>query len=219
MKECIHTPPEGIQLAFFDLDETLTSRDTDLLWAHWRSRRSLKGLPDLFRLRRINRLYYNHTLTEDEYGAYQLSRARSMTPLKYAKMAADFALWVSRRHIYAPMKEIIHENQQKGIKNVLITAQDGVIGSAFQRLLGLDTCLASDYIIEEKRFKEMRKPLCFKEGKVYWAARYLKENSLSWDQCAFYTDSLNDLPLMESCACPVAVHPGPELEALCRMGT
>ena len=114
------------------------------------------------------------------------------------------------------MKDLLCQNREKGIRNVLITAQDEVIGSALQKVLGLEDCLASSYIINEGQYDAMRLPLCFKEGKVHWAGLYLQENSLRWEDCAFYTDSLNDLPLLEACACPVAVHPGPELDALCR---
>jgi phosphoserine phosphatase len=167
-------------------------------------------------MRKINRLYYNHTLTDREYGAYHLSRARSMTVQQYHNLAQAFALFVSEKYVYREMKDLLEENKQKGISNVLITAQDAVIAAALQKVLGLEDCLASDYCVDDNAFTAMRQPLCFKEGKVHWAGLYLKQNSLSWDQCAFYTDSLNDLPLLEACACPVAVHPGPELASLSR---
>ncbi|MDC7240563.1 MAG: HAD-IB family phosphatase [Spirochaetales bacterium] len=204
-------PPEGTVLAFFDLDETITSKDTDFLWALWRSFRSVLGLRDLLGMHRISRLYYSHSLTAEEYGAYHLRRASSMTPRRYRTMAASFARWVSKRHLYEEMKILLEENRKRGIRNVLITAQDEIIAGAFCTLLGIEDCLASSYIIEEGRFKGMVQPLCFREGKVYWADKFLKKRGLSWESCAFYSDSLNDLPLLEACSWPAAVHPGEEL--------
>jgi HAD superfamily hydrolase (TIGR01490 family) len=208
------SPPEGIRLAFFDLDETITYRDTDLLWALWRSRRSLKGLLDLLRLRKISRLYYSHTLTPDDYREYHLKRACSMKLEDYKKMAESFASHTEARFVYPAVREILTENRERGIRNVLITAQDEIIGGAFKDILGLDGCLASSYICEDDKIKGMKKPLCFQDGKVHWAQNYLDGEGISWAECAFYTDSLNDLPLLESCEYPVCVHPGDELSTM-----
>jgi HAD superfamily hydrolase (TIGR01490 family) len=207
-------PPEGIKLAFFDLDETITFKDTDLLWALWRSRRSPRGWLDLIRLSRISRLYYNHTLSPEQYAAYHLKRARSMKMKNYKKMAARFASDTMARFVYPSMIQIIEDNRKRGIMNVLITAQDEIIGSAFQDFLELDACMASSYIIEDEKVLGMKKPLCFQEGKVHWAQEYLDSRGISWKDCAFYTDSLNDRPLLEACEYPVTVHPGKELSAL-----
>lgn len=208
------SPPEGIKLAFFDLDETITFKDTDLLWALWRIRRSPLGWLDLIRLSRISRLYYSHTLSSEQYGTYHLKRARSMKLKKYKKMAARFAEDTMSRYIYPSMIEIIEDNKKRGIKNVLITAQDEIIGSAFKDLLELDASMASSYLIEGDKVLGMKQPLCFQDGKVHWAQQYLDSLGISWKDCAFYTDSLNDLPLLEACEYPVTVHPGQELSAL-----
>ncbi|MDC7234341.1 MAG: HAD-IB family phosphatase [Spirochaetales bacterium] len=207
-------PPDKIKLAFFDLDETITCKDTDFLWASWRSRRSPLGWMDLLGLLKINRLYYSHRLTAAEYGAYHFKRASSMTPERYRKMAASFAASAAKRYVYPEMRTLLDDNRKRGIRNVLITAQDEIIGSAFSSLLNMDDCLASRYVIETGRFTGMEQPLCFQEGKVHWASQYLEKMNFVWEDCAFYSDSLNDRPLLEACAYPVAVHPGAELSAL-----
>jgi len=207
--------PDNLQVAFFDLDETITSRETDQLWALWRCKRSLSGLGDLLRLNRINRLYYSHALEPEDYKNYHLSRARSMTPGEYRRSAERFASYAVKRYIYSDMKELLKNNRDRGIKNILITAQDEIIAEAFHRKLDMDGCLASRYITKGDEFCGMVLPLCFKEGKVYWAGQFLREHSLRWEDSAFFTDSMNDLPLLEVCGYPVAVHPSPELEELC----
>lgn len=210
------SPPEGIKLAFFDLDETITYKDTDLLWALWRSRRSPKGWLDLFRLNRISRLYYSHRLTPELYAAYHLTRARSLKINNYKEMASRFALHALSRFVYPSMLAIIEDNRARGIINVLITAQDEIIGSAFTDQLKLEACIASSYIIEDDKIKGMKTPLCFQEGKVHWAQKILDEKGISWKECAFYSDSLNDQPLFEACEYPVTIHPGKELSALAK---
>jgi len=208
--------PDIIRVAFFDLDETITSRETDQLWALWRCGRSPRGFLDLIRLNRINRLYYSHTLEPEDYKNYHLSRARSMSPRTYRLAAGKFAAYAGRRFIYREMKELLDENRRRGIKNILITAQDEIIAGAFHHELKTDVCLASRYIITGEKFTGMKMPLCFREGKIYWAGQYLQEQKIPWKECAFYSDSLNDLPLLEICGYPVAVHPSEEFVSLCK---
>ncbi len=211
-----HNLPENIKIAFFDLDETITSRETDNLWARWRSRFSPRGLMDLIRLQRINRLYYSHSLEPEDYKLYHLSRARTMSPERYRRLADRFASYTVKRFVYGEMLGILENNRSRGIRNVLITAQDEVLAAAFHRLLNTDGCLASRYITGKRGFEDMKTPLCFREGKIYWAGQYLREQGIPWKDTAFYTDSLNDLPLLEVCGYPVAVHPSREFAELCR---
>ncbi len=206
--------PPGIKVAFFDLDETLISRDSDTEWARWRARRSLWGWRDLLGMRRINRLYYSHRLTAREYGQYHLSRASSMSTSRYPLLASRFARTAGKALVYPEMAAVLKAGAERDIRNIMITAQDEVIGSAFASLLDIPVCIASRYTTENQRYTGMISPLVFQEGKVFWAGEYLKKENLSFEECAFFSDSLNDLPLLEKCGFPVAVHPGKELEAL-----
>ncbi|MNJ80212.1 hypothetical protein D3C77_785080 [compost metagenome] len=54
---------------------------------------------------------------------------------------------------------------------------------------------------------------CFREGKVARLARWLEETGLNLEDSSFYSDSLNDLPLLEQVTHPVAVDPDPKLRA------
>ena len=206
--------PFRIKVAFFDLDETLICRDSDTEWARWRARRSFWGWKDLWGMRKINRLYYSHKLSDREYGRYHLSRAASMNTRRYPLLASRFADTAGRALIYPEMLRILKDGREHNIRNVIITAQDEVIGSAFASVLDISVCIASRYTTRNNRYTGMEFPLVFQEGKVLRAGDYLKKENLSFEECAFFSDSLNDLPLLEKCGFPVAVHPGEELEAL-----
>jgi len=206
--------PEEIRIAFFDLDETMTAVDTDFLWARWRLKNSLRGVADLLRLINISRLYYSHRLTEEKYARYHLSRAGTMTPGEYRETARRFVREAGRKHVYPPMRDTLQMGREKGIRNVMITAQDEVIAAAFAEALGFDACIASSYRIENGRFADMDRPLVFRDGKVVRAGNYLAGEGFGFDECAFFTDSRNDLPLLEKCRFPVVVNPVGELRSL-----
>src|SRR5690554_7301010 len=57
----------------------------------------------------------------------------------------------------------------------------------------------------------LQHPLCYGMGKVSLAAEFLKSRGLSFSDCAFYTDSHADLPLLKKVAQPVVLNPNPEL--------
>ncbi len=206
--------PPAIKCAFFDLDETLIAEDSDINWARWRARRSPAGWKDLWGMRRINRLYYSGRLTSREYGRYHLSRASSMSPDRYPRLAEEFVNTKGKFLLYPQMLGILELGARSGVANVLITAQDEVLGGAFARYLGIRDCIASRYIIRQGKYTGMEEPLVYQEGKVYWAREYLKRVNGTFRECAFFSDSLNDLPLLDQCAFPVVVNPGKDLLAI-----
>jgi putative phosphoserine phosphatase/1-acylglycerol-3-phosphate O-acyltransferase len=59
-------------------------------------------------------------------------------------------------------------------------------------------------------------PLCFRQGKIFWAERLARELGGEVSQSTFYTDSITDLPLLERVRNPRAVNPDPKLRNLAR---
>jgi hypothetical protein len=85
----MHHP--GAEMAFFDLDETITDRDTDMLWALWRVRHDpLMGAVETARLILLNRAYHRGTLTGERYLRYQKFRLRGLAVGDFEKLAARF---------------------------------------------------------------------------------------------------------------------------------
>ena len=74
--------------------------------------------------------------------------------------------------------------------------------------LGLDAVLCSRLEVEAGRFTgRIVEPLCFGRGKVSWAERWAASLGVDLAASAFYTDSFNDLPMLERVGHPVAVNP------------
>ena len=83
-------PILGARMAFFDLDETITSADTDWLWARWRAQRDPAGFGEIISLFFLMRDYKKKQLTIDRYMAYHRRRVRGLTPSLYRELAEKF---------------------------------------------------------------------------------------------------------------------------------
>ena len=80
--------------------------------------------------------------------------------------------------------------------------------------LGVDTLLATECEMVDGRYTGRTTDVpCFKEGKVTRLNRWMQENGFTLDRSTFYSDSMNDLPLLEQVSYPVAVDPDPKLMA------
>jgi len=194
-------------MAFFDLDETLTDDDTDSLWAAWRSRRSLRGWAERAWLAKLYRDYRKGGMDLDEYMRYQRFRARSMLPDEFRKMSRDFFSEAGRVHIYHEAEDIVTALKERGCRTVMLTAQHDVIAGPFAEALGMDMMIANRFGEAEGRFTDPLSPYCIGEGKVVLGRRYADEAGIPLARCAFFGDSIYDAPFMELVGHPVAANP------------
>jgi HAD superfamily hydrolase (TIGR01490 family) len=198
--------PEA-DMAFFDLDETLTDEDTDSLWAAWRSRRSLRGWAERAWLAKLYRDYRRGGMNLDEYMRYQGFRARSMTPDEFRAMSRAFFGEAGRGHIYREAQELVTALKKRGCRTVMLTAQHDVIAGPFAEALGMDMMIANRFAEAGGRYTDPVSPYCIGEGKVVLGRRYAHGEGVTLDRCAFYGDSIYDAPFMELVGHPIAANP------------
>ncbi len=199
-------PPDA-DMAFFDLDETLTDEDTDTLWARWRSRRSLRGWAERAWLASLYRDYRRGGMDLDEYMRYQRFRARSFTVAEFREMSAMFFSESGEGHIYREARERIAALRRRGCKTVMLTAQHDVIAGPFAASLGMDLVIANRFSIDGARFGEPLRPYSIGAGKVVLGRQCALDAGVPLERCAFFGDSVYDAPFMEQVGLPVAVNP------------
>jgi len=99
---------------------------------------------------------------------------------------------------------------------VLLTTSSTYLSELVSADLGLDGILCNAF--EEDRDGRLTgravEPLCYGQGKVAAAARYAASQGCGLVDCAFYSDSLSDLPMLEAVGRPVVVEPDPRLRRL-----
>ncbi|MGL4370808.1 MAG: HAD family hydrolase, partial [Spirochaetota bacterium] len=99
-----------------------------------------------------------------------------------------------------------------GVPVVMITAQNTVIAGCFSRYLGMADVIGNSFISDGKSFGKAVEPYSLREGKTELAGEYAQRKGIALSQCSFYSDSLNDIPLLSAVGAPVAVNPGAFLE-------
>jgi HAD superfamily hydrolase (TIGR01490 family) len=109
---------------------------------------------------------------------------------------------------------LLKQHRDAGDKLVIITATNRFITGPIAKRLEVETLLATECEMVDGRYTGRSTDIpCFREGKVTRLNRWLEENDFSLEGSFFYSDSMNDLPLLEQVANPVAVDPDPNLRA------
>lgn len=212
-----HSSPESIvALALFDLDNTLLNGDSDHAWGQFLVD---QGIVDGEAFRTANDKFFQDyqagTLDIHEFLSFAL------TPLAQHPMPTLQSLHEQfMREIIAPMRlakadELIAKHRQQGDRLVIITATNRFVTEPIARALGINELLATEPEIINGRYSGKITGIpCFQQGKVQRLNMWLEENGENLDGSWFYSDSRNDLPLLEQVTNPVAVDPDAVLNAI-----
>ncbi len=211
------------EIALFDLDNTLLSGDSDYEWAQYLIERGVlergeyEGRNDLF-----FRQYKAGRLDIHEFLDFQLAPLASYPRAKLNEWHAEFMRSKVQPMIRAKGMELVQRHLREGHLCAILTSTNAFITAPIARAFGVDHLLATELEVRDGRFtgKPSGTP-CFRQGKVTRLAEWLGERGRTLASFAaswFYSDSHNDLPLLERVTHPVAVDPDETLrgEALAR---
>lgn len=204
-----------MRLALFDLDNTLLGGDSDHAWGDYLCER---GILDAATYKTRNDEFYQDylagTLDLTAYLNFTLEILGRTEMAQLDEWHRDFMRDCIEPIMLPKAMELIAKHREAGDKLVVITATNRFVTAPIVARLGIDTLLATECEIVDGRYSGRTTDVpCFREGKVTRLNRWLEENQLNLDDSYFYSDSLNDLPLLEQVANPVAVDPDPKLRA------
>lgn len=204
-----------MRLALFDLDNTLLGGDSDHAWGDYLCER---GILDTATYKTRNDEFYQGylagTLNLTDYLNFTLEILGRTEMAQLDEWHRDFMRDCIEPIILPKALELIARHREAGDKLVVITATNRFVTGPIVERLGIDTLLATECEVADGRYTGRTTGVpCFREGKVTRLNMWLEENGLSLDDSYFYSDSLNDLPLLEQVANPVAVDPDPKLRA------
>lgn len=204
-----------MRLALFDLDNTLLGGDSDHAWGDYLCER---GILDTATYKTRNDEFYQDylagTLDLTAYLNFTLEILGRTEMAQLDEWHRDFMRDCIEPIMLPKALELIAKHREAGDKLVVITATNRFVTAPIVARLGIDTLLATECEIVDGRYTGRTTDVpCFRDGKVTRLNRWLEENQLSLEDSYFYSDSLNDLPLLEKVANPVAVDPDPKLRA------
>jgi HAD superfamily hydrolase (TIGR01490 family) len=201
-----------MHLAVFDLDHTLLAADSDYLWGQFLCD---QGLVDREHYETRNRQFYaDYAAGELDVDAfYQFSLAPLMLkslaewePLRQRFVAEQIRPRVARQ---AP--ELLARHRDRGDLLLITTATQRFITEPIAELLGVEHLLASEPEIADGRFTGRLRRANFQAAKVSGLQTWLAERAIAPKSITAYSDSRNDIPLLELADTAVAVDPDPTL--------
>lgn len=205
-------------LAIFDLDNTLLSGDSDHGWGEFLVR---KKLVDETHYRAANEKFYEQykqgKLDIHEYSRFSFTPLAEHSMEELAALHDEFMQAVIQPMIGEKAKALVNYHQEKGHLTLVITATNSFITRPIVKKFGIKHILATEpKIINGSYVNEIDGIPCFHEGKVIRLQQWLKEKQLDLAGSYFYSDSHNDLPLMEIVENAIAVDPDDKLAAIAK---
>jgi len=213
------TPTQRPRLALFDLDHTLLPLDSDYEWGEFTIR---LGWCDRAEFGRRNQAFY------DDYVAGRLDvhdyvRFATEALCQRGQAAAEAAHAQFMREVIAPAirqeaLQLLARHRDAGDEVVIITATNEFVTRPIAHALGVEHLLAVELARDAGGWYTgaIHGVPSMREGKVQRMTEWLAARGLSWDGVAttFYSDSFNDVPLLERVDHPVATNPDARLRAL-----
>ncbi len=200
-------------LAIFDLDNTLLAGDSDHLWGQFLCREGLVDGADFEqRNEQFYRDYQAGELDIQAYLRFALAPLKGHPPEVLEEWHARFMATVIEPIILPRGRDLIERHRQQGDDLLIITATNEFITRPIATALGVEELLACEAEVVDGRYTgEPRGVPSYKEGKVTRLRAWLADRGLELAGAWFYSDSHNDLPLLQLVDHPVAVDPDDSL--------
>lgn len=207
----------GDTLALFDLDHTLLTGDSDTLWCDFLVGRGLLGPDFAERNAALAAGYRAGTVGVEAFCRFYAGTLAGRAPDDWTPLLQDFLAEVLHPRIPAAAQALVQQHRAQGHRLLLTSATNRVLAQPSAGVLGFAELLATELAVDEAgRFTgELRGTPNMREGKVARLQAWLVGQGLPvqdvLSRAWFYSDSINDLPLLLAVGHPVAVDPDPRL--------
>lgn len=204
-----------MRLALFDLDNTLLGGDSDHAWGDYLCERGI--LDPIAYKNRNDEFYKDYLAGKLDLKAYLEFTLEILARTEMAQLDEwhrDFMRDCIEPIVLPQALALLQKHRDAGDKLVIITATNRFVTGPIAARLGVQTLLATECEMADGRYTGRSTDVpCFREGKVTRLNRWLEENGFTLEDSYFYSDSMNDLPLLEQVTHAVAVNPDPNLRA------
>lgn len=209
----------ALKVALFDLDHTLIPFDSDYEWNEFTI---ALGWRDGEQFRRANDAFYAQyragTLDIHAYVRFATQAIRDKGAIKSIAARAGFMSATVLKGIKQQALNLVQAHQKAGDTVVIVTATNAFVTRPIADAFGVQELIAIDLALDAQgEFTgDILGTPSFREGKVIRVAAWLAARNLTWDDVdtTFYSDSMNDLPLLDKVTHPVATNPDEGLRKL-----
>jgi len=209
-----------LNLTLFDLDGTLLPTDSDhafgefLIELGWADGEAYRRRNDEFFAQ-----YQHGELDIAAYVEFCTSAWRGRSADELASVTQRFVAAFARPALHPAALELVQRHRDAGDQLAIVTATNEFVTRPIASLFGVDTLIATELERDAagRVTGAIRGVPAFREGKIARVQQWLAAQGRTladFDRCTFYSDSTNDLPLLEHVSHPVATNPGPALREI-----
>lgn len=207
------------KIALFDLDHTLIPVDSDFEWGEFTI---AEGWCDATEFKRRNAEFFDHyrggTLDINAYVKFATQAIREKGEADSHAAHLRFMASVVNKNITAQARALVDAHRAAGDEIVIVTATNEFVTRPIAAAFGIDELLAVELVRGDDGWftGDILGTPSAREGKVVRVEAWLAERGLGWDdvETTFYSDSMNDIALLEKADHPVATNPDDRLRAL-----
>ncbi len=209
-----------MNLALFDLDGTLIPKDSDHAFGEFVV---ALGWADGDQFRRSNDSFLDDyvagRLDIHAYVDFATAPWRDRPAADLDRATARFLESVVQPMLQPAATQLVKRHQQAGDLVAIVTATNDFVTRPIARLMGVENLIATDLARDASgRVTGLIHGVpAFRQGKVDRVQQWLATRGMAlpdFSRSTFYSDSTNDLPLLERVSDPVATNPGPALERI-----
>lgn len=212
-----------MKLALFDLDHTLIPIDSDHSWGVFTTE---IGWTDAQEFTQRNDEFYAQyqagTLDIHAYIRFSTAAVRHQGAINSGAAHASYMRSVVQPAIKPQAMALVEQHQQAGDQVIIVTATNDFVTRPIAQAFGVPELIAVELELDTTPggtgwiTGEIKGVPSFREGKITRVAQWLAERQLGWAdvETTFYTDSINDLSLMEHVTHPIATNPDARLRAI-----
>lgn len=192
------------RLALFDLDNTLLAGDSDHAWGEYLINKGLVSADEhAAKNDQFYRQYQERTLDIHEYVEFTLAPVLHFSQDELAQMHQEFVQTFISPIVLPKAVELVNRHLVSGDYCVIITATNSFITGPIAQMFGVDKLLATDLVSRGDHFTgEILGTPCYQSGKVDRLNEWLNSDQeitaeVGLEDSIFYSDSINDLPLLK----------------------
>ena len=198
-------------LTIFDLDNTLLAGDSDRAWGQYIVEKNVVSDDFLLESERFYDSYYDGNLDIERFLAFCLKPLMQNKLSKLLELRKDFIEYKIKPMMLNKAIEMVNKKKSEG-RVIIATATNSFVTRPIADLFKIDDLIATEFVIKNNEFTgEVDGVPCFREGKVTKVEDWVKTNGYDLSEATFYSDSFNDLPLLEKVKTAIVVDGDNEL--------
>jgi HAD superfamily hydrolase (TIGR01490 family) len=198
-------------LTIFDLDNTLLAGDSDRAWGQYIVEKNVVSNEFLLESERFYDSYYDGNLDIESFLAFCLKPLMQNKLSKLLELRKDFIEYKIKPMMLNKAIEMVNKKKSEG-RVIIATATNSFVTRPIADLFKIDDLIATEFVIKNNEFTgEVDGIPCFREGKVAKVEDWVKSNGYDLSEATFYSDSFNDLPLLEKVKTAIVVDGDNEL--------